>query len=393
MFFFKIITKIILGTILNCINRLFFKKKIILLQCHNPYLYCENTKFLYEKISEDSSSNVYWVTKSEEVSKYLRLKNLNYINFNENIIKFFWVLFNTKIVIDTGTKFLNPFYIFSFNKKIKKITTYHGYGPKTMIPLKKNHIENKKQIKDHQKFDYINFTSEFIKSKFVKNFKLKLKNCITFGFPRCDQLFENKPNKKLFNYLLKKNKINSKIILYTPTWRPYYYDFPLNKLNGLNYQDFNCFLIKHNIYFFYSFHANQKFNKISNKFSRIIYIDHLSFPFYDTTSFMKEVDILFNDYSTSTTDFCITEKPQIFFLPDFNKYEKEKGFLENYKKNLIGTEIKTYDELKKEILINIKNKKIYISKYKTKISLYKRKYYSNFLKKSCNNFSEFIKNL
>ena len=79
--------------------------------------------------------------------------------------------------------------------------------------------------------------------------------------------------------------------------------------------------------------------------------------------FLKEVDILLNDYSASSTDFAILKKPQIFFFSDYNKYLNHQGFLDDYKKNLIGPTIKNFDELKK-----------YIIKYKNFPHLYSKRY-------------------
>jgi CDP-glycerol glycerophosphotransferase len=390
----KKIIYLLFGILLTILSRLFFlRKKITLIQCHDSEAFCDNTRFLYEHLSEKKNNEFFWITKSKKISNYLKYKNFNYININENVFKYIWVILRTKTVIDNGSNFFNPFFLFSLDKKIIKITTSHGFGPKTVPFSKEDSREKDDEIKSHQEFDYINFSSQFIKNKFVQNYKLKLENSVVLGMPRCDQLLLNNKKGNLFHYLTQKNKINSKIILYTPTWRPYPYFFPLNQLSGMNYEDFNCFLTKHNIYFFYSFHSNQKYEKLTSNFSRIVDINHKKFPFYDTTTFLKEVDILLNDYSTTSTDFCLTGKPQIFFTPDFNKYEKFKGFLEDYKKNLIGPEIKNYTNLKKLILKNLKDKKMYLKQYRFKIKLYKEKYCDISRKFSSKNFSNFLKSL
>ena len=373
-------------------NIFLFKKEFIVLQCHDPRLYCDNTRFLYEHLIKKKFKSCYWNTNSKKISNYLKNKNANYINKYENIIKFLYVVFKTKVVIDTGTKYFDPYNLISSDGKIVKITTYHGYGPKSVPYSKKNSRHKALEKKNHQSFDYINFTSKFIQKKFVLNFDLKNSNCVNFGFPRIDNL-RNKKNSKIFSYLTNLRKNNQKIILYTPTWRPYKIDFPLNYMPGINYIKFEEFLRKRNIYFFYSQHSIQKLDNKPKNFSRIFCIDRLKYPFYDPTTFMKEVDILVNDYSATSTDFSILKKPQLFFMPDFKRYNNYKGFLDNYKKNLIGFEIKNYKSFTYYIELCLENKRYYQNKFDIRLSRYKKRYYERKNTKSCELFENLIKNI
>ena len=47
------------------------KGNVIILQTYSPYIYCENTKYLYEYLSTKTDYEVYWVTESKEIKKYL----------------------------------------------------------------------------------------------------------------------------------------------------------------------------------------------------------------------------------------------------------------------------------------------------------------------------------
>ncbi len=373
-------------------NFLSLKKEFIVLQCHHPKLYCDNTRFLFEYLSKKGFENCYWNTSSKQVSDYFKKKNFKYINKSENFIKFLFVVFKTKMVIDTGTKYFNPLNLISSDRDIIKISTYHGFGPKSVPYSKKNHFLKKIEKKNHQSFDYINFTSTFVKNKFIKNFNLEKNKCLNFGFPRIDII---KNNKKIntFSYLTNLNISDPKIILYTPTWRPYKIEFPLNYMIGMNYQKFEKFLKDRNLYFFYSQHSIQNFKNKPKNFSRIIPIDHFKYPLYDPTLFMKEVKILLNDYSATSTEFSILKKPQLFFMPDFKRYNEYKGFLENYKKNLIGFEIKNYKSLIYYIDRCLRSKKFYTNNFNNKLLKYKKKYYERYSINSCKKFENFIKNI
>lgn len=375
----------LLNTILKKILFLFFKnikifikkKNIIIIQSYNPYLYCENTKYLFEYISKYQSDKfkIYWNTNSKIISKYLSDKKLNYINIKENPIKFLYIFLSCKILIDSGTKFLNFLGLASYDKKIVKISIYHGGGPKTLPISKAITPERQQDIKDHDSFNYLNFPSNFLKEKCEKNFNLKNSKTLSLGFPRCDQFFY-RTNKNIFKYLMNKSKLNSKIILYTPTWRGYNYDFPLNKILGINYFNFNNFLQKNDLYLFYSCHPNQVDKKMPLNYSRIKFINTIKFPFYDTNEFLNEVDVLLNDYSNSSTDFAILKKPQIFFMPDYNRYYNYQGFLDDYKRNLIGPQISNLSELKKKIVEYTHPSNTYLNQYSFKLKRYLDKYYN-----------------
>ena len=255
----------VIENLLKIIKKLLLlKKEYIIFQCHNPNLYCDNTKYLFEYLNKKGFKNCYWNTSSKKISKYLKKKKYNYINKNENLIKFLLVTFKTKAVIDTGNKYFNPLNLISIDKSIIKITLYHGYGPKSVPYSKKNSRFKVVERKNHQSFNYINFTSSFIEKKFIKNFKLNKQNCLNYGFPRVDYLkSKNKDNN--FNYLTNYKNKDPKIILYTPTWRPYNIDFPLNYMPGMDYSKFQKFLKLKNMYFFYSQHSIQNFkNKPKN---------------------------------------------------------------------------------------------------------------------------------
>ena len=162
---------------------------------------------------------------------------------------------------------------------------------------------------------------------------------------------------------------------------------------GMHYDKFEKYLHDKNIYFFYSEHSIQNFKNKPKNFSRIICIDHFKFPFYDPTLFMKQADILLNDYSATSTEFSILKKPQLFFMPDFKRYNNYKGFLENYKKNLIGFEVKNYKSLIYYIDKCLKSKNFYKKKFNNKLLKYQNKYYEIHNVNSSKLFENFIKNI
>jgi len=170
----KYIFKKILFSILYTFKFFIKKKNYIIIQSYSPYSYSENSRYLFEYMSNYQSKKykIFWNTESDEISKFFVKQKLNYINFRENPIKFIYIFLSCKILIDCGTKFLNFLGLASYDNKIIKISIYHGGGPKTMPISKILTPERQQDINDHNSFNYINFSSDFLKKNCEDNFQL-----------------------------------------------------------------------------------------------------------------------------------------------------------------------------------------------------------------------------
>ena len=111
-------------------------------------------------------------------------------------------------------------------------------------------------------------------------------------------------------------------------------------------------------------HPNSKYN-FSGNFENIKFINLLKFPLFDVNLILPKVDMLITDYSTISTDFAILKKPQLFLLNDFKSYFKEESLIEDFRKIMPGREVKTFQNLIKELSKkNYKlNNKIFLEKY------------------------------
>ena len=107
----------------------------------------------------------------------------------------------------------------------------------------------------------------------------------------------------------------------------------------------------------------------------------------------KEVDILINDYSTTSTEFSLLNRPQLFFMPDYDYYDAEKGFVEDYRDLLPGKEILNYNDLIYSLNLIFKDEKGYIDKYNVKRNELLDKYYDLKTGNSSKLFYSFIKSI
>ena len=140
----------------------------------------------------------------------------------------------------------------------------HGQGPKTDYHCNSDSKETELLIEKINNFDYINFPSKFTSELNGRDSdKLPNKKIITFGYPKNDNLISiyntNKESKcdnniknikDEYQQVSKNNNINeSKILLYTPTWRPYKSSgFELSMLDGYNEDEFCNYLEENNLF-------------------------------------------------------------------------------------------------------------------------------------------------
>ena len=373
------------------------KSNIVILGTSSRYRYKDNTRYLIEYLNLKGMENLYWVTDSREIEEHLDQLGIGYIGW-KSPLKMIWISLRAKIVIDSGNKFFNPFDILNSNKTIK-ITTMHGNGPKVAISRfhpPDNHKIGLQQIENMYAFDYANYPSPYSSSKVGKRVHLlPNKKIISLGYPRCDQYFDSYyvesryKEKKIANSLCPLLKENSKIILYTPTWRPYSYEFPLTLMKDCDFKALDKWLQSKNVFLFFSMHSAVKPANIPVSLKHIINIDS-DLPFYDTNEFMLEVDVLLNDYSTTSTDFAILNRPQLFFMPDYDYYYEDCGFVEDYKQLLPGKEVRSQDELIKGLEYIFSQKDNYLDSHKDKKKELLEKYYDINQRNSSENFHSFI---
>ena len=169
------------------------------------------------------------------------------------------------------------------------------------------------------KFDYVNYPSNYsIEKVGHQSHLLPYNKLINLGYPRCDDYFDHDhvlsrfKNKVISKSLFGEMNINSKILLYTPTWRPYDFNFPLLDMIGFDEDKLTQWLEENNIYFIYSMHSVlMPQNKLKDT-ERVRYLDLNKFPLLDINELMLEVDVLVNDYATTSTEFSILNRPQVF---------------------------------------------------------------------------------
>ena len=379
------ILKFLLIVIFKQISNLIPKKKNLILITADRYN--ENSRYLYEYLLDKNDLKVYWLCNSIEIKNYLESILLPCIY--GKIISLYYVM-RCKVIITSGTSIS---YLGISNKTIK-YTLWHGTGIKQTEYIN-DFYKNMELLSNINSFDYINFTSNYT-SNFIAKVVMKIpsKKIVVNGYPRFDQLL-NLQNQKDLNVLKNKyiNDLNlsqninndTKLLIYTPTWRNKDKNnfFPMLNMNEFNIKSFNDFLNKNNHFLFYTTHPNSVGYDL--KYSNIKYLDYNKLPTFDLTNFFLICDILINDYSTTALEFALMKKKQISLLFDHQVYFKNSILLDNnIKTSYPGKKVYNYNDLIKEILYSgdVIEEKDLIDKF-----------YDKSINNSCEKNYEFIKGL
>ncbi|EKS1552441.1 CDP-glycerol glycerophosphotransferase family protein [Staphylococcus pseudintermedius] len=228
----------------------------------------------------------------------------------------------------TESKFLinNATFPAYFTKKPQQIyiNTWHGTPLKHMgFDVKNNLKGSQNTMKNFLASDYMISPNAHTTNIFKHAFKLDglySGEILEMGYPRID-LTINTTAKEARKYLaehlnLKKNPI----ILYCPTWRGKNVNDPENTLLNI-FEEIKL--------------LNQKLPyQVLVKVHPFVYSKAKEMPelkpylvpdFLDTNQLMPAVDLMITDYSSIFFDFLVTDKPIVFYVPDLDKYQNERG--------------------------------------------------------------------
>ena len=205
-------------------------------------------------------------------------------------------------------------------------------------------IENRpvlKKISDNT--DFLITTSQNIAPYYSEAFQMPMDKIKPLGLPRMDYYFQSHDIDRLKSDFCNKYGIGSekKIILYAPTFRQN------SKYNNvfefLNLEKFNEVLGEEYVIVL----------RLHPKIRRFYSEDISSDSFYvDVSDFKNEQelmlisDMLITDYSSIMIEYCILNKPVVFFTYDLDSYlADERGFYYDFKSTVPGPIVYNCDEL------------------------------------------------
>lgn len=332
-------------------------ENLILINSYGGERYDDSSKVLYEALLKDERfAKFHFVWAFDNPAKFNKEKCPEVWNSRTSLVKIdtlsyfltalkakVWI---TNVNIERGLHFKKKGTIY--------LNTWHGTGPK-----KSGNAISGRNDYDFSYVDIICVDGRHSRDLMVKWFKAKDENLLYSGRPREDELytFSEQTTERVRSGLnIPKGK---KVVLYMPTWREHGVYKLSKKLweNALS-KDYVLLVRAHHF-------MKDGLGIQDNGF----WLDVSNYPNVNELYWIS--DILISDYSSAFFDFGLLGKPMICFAYDYDEYEKETGFLMDFRKDF-PSGIKATEEQVIEHIVNLdydtesKKAKAYVEHYVTR---------------------------
>lgn len=299
--------------IIHLFNFLFpiHKKKILFISYYGNQYGC-NPKYLSQYIVQQNKSwDIVWAFTQPKKYNIKGVRKVRYMS-----LTYFYELCTCKVLV-TNYRMTS---LFRKRKKQLYIQTWHS-----SVRLKKiekdtestlpQHYVNMAKV-DSKNIDLIISGCDYSTSIFKRSFWYNGEIALT-GTPRNDLLFTNSPALKKSIHKQLGIDINTKIVLYAPTFRKKhtleYYNIKYQELiEVLKYQYGGNWCIAVRLHP----HLHNLSTKLLNNEKFVIDVT----PYDDIQELLFVSDILISDYSSLIFDFAIIKKPCFLYVPDLDKY-------------------------------------------------------------------------
>lgn len=366
----NIIIKLCTRGVFEIFKLLPVKRNSIVLATNRSHNLEGNLKFIINKLKHYKNLEVNLYLKSNELKKIDLIKM--YSNFAR--AKF--------IILDDYYK---QIYGYNFKKKTEIIQVWHACGAFKkfgMSAIGKGDSNSEVFEKNaHGHYTTVITSSSSINKHYADAFNINLDKVISLGVPRTDTIL-NKDYNKFIRVKLEKmypQIKGKKIITYAPTFRG-------NPKQRKNFKSrLNCNKILDNLSDEYviilKLHpvVNSKSIKIEDKYKdRILNLT----DYKEINDILIITDFLISDYSSVIFEYCLLDRPMIFFAYDLDEYINERDFYYEYEELVPGPIVKTNDE----IIELIKNNEFDLNKIKK----FKEVFFENIDTNSTERFIKFI---
>ena len=195
--------------------------------------------------------------------------------------------------------------------------------------------------------DYLLSSTEFQSKMFASAFRISLEKCLNLGYPRNEILkkdqvdvlnFVEKYEPASTHQLIDTIKSFDKAYIYMPTWR----DSQKNVFaQQMNLRKLSEVLKKQNALLLLKPHPNTIVDSIYQA-DNIVLVERT----VDIYGVLPFTDVLITDYSSILYDYLLMPRKEvILYLYDYEEYVKERDFYYPFDENVVGRQVKTFDEL------------------------------------------------
>ena len=326
--------------------------------------YGDNSRYLYEWVLINKPHlKPVWLTSNKNVFKHLDNDSKPVLlQFSFRAVRF---LTQAKVAA-----FTNSLKDLSFDSRlipdsIQLIALRHGRSVKRVRFARREHKISQSEVlnRNHESnlIKYVISTSDYISDLQEKCLLIGINKHIVTGYPRNDALL-NPPLGIASDWMdmiagVKPNHV----ILYAPTWRHGREStqfFPFDDFDKdllINFLELTGTLL------LFRPHVNDlkytELNKFLNSFvdstNMAMMASHEQWS--DVNSMLPFIDALICDYSALYHDFLLLDKPIILVPYDMEDFDKQNGFLYDYKANALGPIVDSLEKLVGQINDSVVN--------------------------------------
>lgn len=248
----------------------------------------------------------------------------------------------TSSVVMMDNVFLPMAYL-KFSKDVKVVQLWHGTGTIKKFGQDVNTGDLKKlEKKANSTITHLVVNSEYTREQYSHAFGLEEKRIFSWGLPRTDEMFSKDVAREKTEHFYEEfpELKGKKLVLYAPTFRDDEVNDPklcldLKKL--MKGTDSNTvYLLKLHPFVAANFHIE---GILSDR------VRNVSF-YQDINTLLMVCNVLITDYSSIIFEYCVLEKPMIFYAYDLEKFSKQgRGFYESYETYVPGPVARTTEDI------------------------------------------------
>ncbi len=279
-----------------------------------------SVKVICKKISSGVNSTI----RNEKKNRKGKHEILSMLSYYFNLYKQMVYASTSKVIIVDGYNIVSS--LLKHKKDTKIIQLWHSlaaikkFGYQTIGYSDGMNPKIAKMLCMHCNYDYVISGSKAMNKYFAEAFNVDVSKVLEIGTPTIDSLLE--PNDKIVKQIYKeypslKKKIN---LLYAPTFRSDGRNNVDELIKNIDKDKYNLIVSLH----------PKDVNKNDDK---VICIDRNK---YTTFDFIRVSDYVITDYSAVAVDSCILNKKVIFYVYDYDQYNKENGINIDLFKELPG---------------------------------------------------------
>lgn len=250
-----------------------------------------------------------------------------------------------------GTIFMDnefmPMAYTPFSKKAKVVQLWHGTGSIKKFGLDSEVGEVARLAKKaNKRITHLIVNSERTKKQYASAFQVPEERIFILGLPRTDLILnEEKMKEKRKAFFQHYPELDGKrCILYAPTFRD---DETTEPALHLNLEHLTQ-VMGENDRLLLRLHPHVAENyeaEFQNDFHGKVW--NMS-RFSGVTTLLSAADCLITDYSSIIFEYCLLQRPMVFYAYDLETFEKSgRGFYQNYEDYVPGAVVKNQNELEK----------------------------------------------